>query len=198
MNNDACLVCKHVLKDVNQVGFVCHSGFGWSAACSEQCLDQHSEHELGMIHLGHVFAADVVDESVACLPKGFASDRSGRHWKERYFQDEYEPAEGDFVAPPKGSLVLELDESQVVFAYRQSSLEQSDLVWLRLEEGMHCVPFWTTRTDAEQFGVHLSGNEALHATTFRRLSISALESRVRYLAPDFLLHPYDFAILARA
>lgn len=199
IKNESCLVCSHVLGDVETTAFVCHSSIGWAAGCSEKCLDEHDEEKFGMVHLGYVLSARCVDHSVGMLPKCFAADRKEQSWSERYFFEDCEPEEGDFIAPPIGFDLLNLDRKAELYVYVQDDFDHTigslNLVRVQLAEGADCIPFWRRKSDAAKFQEYISGNERCIKLTYQEIADIATVAEIRYLAADFLVRHFDYALL---
>jgi hypothetical protein len=186
-------MCPHALTDIQSVTFICRTQEGWAAGCSERCLDNCSDNQLGMIHLGHLAKISGLPADFCTLPINFSINRTENDWRYNYYFETYNPEEGDYVAPKKNSAVLKLTDLDKVFSF---SLPGGDLVSVRLDEGTQCIPFWFELEQVANFQAHLSGREKLELVTFGKIRNFAKQNKIRYLAANFLLNSYDIALLA--
>lgn len=201
IGNLACLVCSHLANESRAVRFLCHLPNGWSAACSEKCLNGASASDLSMIHLSHVFSGQDAAQEMSSLPIGFSMERVDDHWETRYYPFEHNPKEGEFLAPPIGCQAGNILGDREVFAYflPVSIIKFSfrkRIVWIKLDEGTICIPFWLQRDGADLFQRHLGGGEVLEAIGYDDLCILSKDEGIKFLAVDFLIKPYDVALLA--
>lgn len=190
----ACLVCPHVVTDLQAIRFLCRTQEGYAGSCDENCRAFQLGEHLGVIHLGHVLASDPVLLDLGGLPINVALHRSGDIWTAGYYPDDYEAVEGDIVAPPSGDRLLRIDDQEEFFVF---ALSETRLVTANLDDGFQIVPFWKTKDESSEFGMHLLGSEQLVKLTYGQIRKLATENGVWFLAPGFLCRKVDRALIAR-
>lgn len=192
-NNDlACLVCPHVLCDVKAAKFLCRIQDGYVCSCDEHCSEFENGVRLGMIHLGHVLSSDPELLNLGGLPINIALHRSDKSWSASYFLNEYEPTEGDFVAPPEGDKLFDTANDEDFFVF---SLSDTQLVVANLDDGFQVVPVWKSASQCNDFQRHLIGNERLVKQPYGQIRNWAKDNNVWFLAPNFLSNPVDYALI---
>jgi hypothetical protein len=189
----ACLVCPHAVANLANVKFVCRSSEGWAAACSEACLDASDERVLGMVHLSHLAKVPGLPHDFYTLPIGFSLQDEQRRWKLGYFDADFVPESGDFLAPDKCHKLRHMRPEENVFVY---TLENREFVVVTLDEGTVCLPFWREKGLVEKFAKSLRGHEDLIMCKLAEVVHFAKKHSIYFLAPDFLSLDYDFALLA--
>lgn len=190
----ACLVCPHVLRDPKSINFLCRIYDGYAASCSETCTDFEAGKDLGMIHLGHLLSLDEKLSDIGGLPINVALEREDNEWTPNYFFEEYQPVEGDFVAPNEGDRLLSIGDDDLVFVF---SLGNGDLVTASLDDGFQIVPFWEHADQSSEFQSHLLGTEKLERLPFAKLKSWAKQNGILFLGPNFLCEYFDYALIAK-
>jgi hypothetical protein len=185
----ACLVCPHIVQSVGNLGFVCHEPNGWSASCTRQCLEDASEDELSMIHLGHLRSANGLPDNYIAMPVCFAMSNISGTWETEYHHLPYTPSEGEIFAI---SQEQQPEKNDPAYLYEN---QDGSPVPVTLEEGTVGIPVWTTGEDAALFREYLDNGENLIETTFQEANKMAKNQHVEFLFFDFLVHDYDIAIL---
>ncbi len=147
-----------------------------------------------MIHLGHLLSLDEKLTDIGGLPINVALERDGNEWMPNYFFEEYQPVEGDFVAPSERDRLLSIRDGDLVFAF---SLGNSELVTASLDDGFQIIPFWENADQSSEFQSHLLGTEKLKHLPFAQLKSWAKQNGIIFLGPNFLCEHFDYALIAR-
>ena len=197
-NGLACLVCPHVLEDPIVTKFLCRTGEGYAASCDISCLEVEDEDRLGMIHLGHVLSIGRTLLDIGGLPVNIALNRSGKTWvpsyfSDQYFPEKYVPVEGDFIAPPDGDSLLELNDDEEFFVF---SLGKNRIVTVGLDDGFQIIPVWEKSEKSIEFQNHLIGKEILIKLPLKQIRMWAKKNQVWFLGHNFLMTPVDHALIA--
>lgn len=190
--NQASIICKHTMQDFANAKYVTHQGQSWGAGCSKCCLEASGPATLSMVCLSCFSDIPGLPKDYYTLPSGFAYHRTEDGWYIDYDIDEFEPEEGEFIAAPEEHTARHLYPDETVYAL---VLPDGSYAVLNLVEGTRCVAFWLENKLPEDMQRLLDGSEQFMAVIYSKLQVFARESNIRFLAPDFLVHPYDVALL---
>ncbi|MGR3514296.1 MAG: hypothetical protein ACU0GG_16160 [Paracoccaceae bacterium] len=190
--DQASVVCKHVMQNFANAGYVTHQGQSWGAGCSKQCLEKSGPTSLNMICLSYFSSVPGLPKDYYTLPSGFAYYRREGHWVLEYDLDEFEPEEGEFIAAPEDHPTRRLSPNDTVYTLM---LSDGSYAVLNLAEGTRCISFWLRKQVPEGLRLKLNGSEKLVPVSYSEIESFARENGICFLAPDFLCQPYDLATL---
>lgn len=193
--NQASIVCYHVFQDFFKAQFVCNSSGGWAAGCSQECLERSGPAMLKMVCLGCFCDIPGIPSDFYATPLNFSFQKQGDAWNLSYFEDVFEPQEGDLIAAPASHPSRKILPEKTVSVL---VLPNYDIVTVKYSEGTRCVPFWNESRLPEGVATKQDGSERLVEVPFKEVQSFAQDREIRFLVANFLSEDFDVALLVPA